>query len=391
MQRRGSVFKAVDTMRILLFDMDGVLLEPWGYHRALRETVALVGRALGYEALKLTPEDIAAFEAAGVTSEWNSAAICAALLLENLWDVYPALALPPTPSLPAQPQHDIPPPNFQAFAHSLSQTHIQGLPPLERAEHLLLSQANARTDEQNRAIQNILRNARQIDGSLTHRIFQELVLGSRGFAETYGLPPSLDAGSYLLRYDRATLSEGARAKLLAWLQNANHRGAIFTNRPSRSPSGQSDAPEAEIGARGVGLETLPIAGLGGLSWLGARRGCDVQSLTKPSPVHTLAALRLTLGDSLEDALEAAAALALDGQVDDTWGALRGAQVYVFEDTVPGLESIRTASDLLAEIGTPIQVRLFGITDNASKRRALEEVGATVVPKLAEALDRLPGF
>ena len=49
-------------MRILLFDLDGVLLEPRGYHRALRETVTLVGQWLGYRRVTLTPEDIELFE-----------------------------------------------------------------------------------------------------------------------------------------------------------------------------------------------------------------------------------------------------------------------------------------------------------------------------------------
>jgi len=35
-------------MDILLFDMDGVLLKPLGYHRALKETVRLAGISSGY-------------------------------------------------------------------------------------------------------------------------------------------------------------------------------------------------------------------------------------------------------------------------------------------------------------------------------------------------------
>jgi hypothetical protein len=376
-------------MKILLFDMDGVLLEPRGYHRALQKTVALVGRLLGYRAVNLTPEDIVAFEAAGVASEWDSAAICAALLLENLWAEYPLLALPPTLAWPARPRHDVAPPNFRSFTRLLAQPHLQGLPPLKRAEHLLLGKAD-------QAIKNILRNARQIEGSLTHRIFQELVLGSRVFAETYGLSPSLrqaqdvapDTESYLLQYDRPTLSEPARAKLIQWLRDANHRAVIFTGRPSRPPAGHLSTPEAEIGAHGAGLEALPIVGLGGLSWLSAQRGCDPEAFLKPSAVHTLTALRLALGDPLEGALEAAATLVLDGQPDAAWKALCGAQVYVFEDTVSGLESIRAAQNILGEIGVPIRVNLFGIADSEPKRRALEAAGAIVTPTLSVALDHV---
>jgi hypothetical protein len=379
-------------MKILLFDMDGVLLESGGYHHAFQATVNLVGRLLGYQRVKLTPQDIAAFEAAGVFSEWDSSAICAALLLENLWTEHPALTLPPTPSTPVLSAHDRSSPDFQAFAHTLTQPHLRELRPLKRAERLLLDNSRSsgsRTPGQRRAIQTILHNARQINGSLTHRIFQELVLGSPVFTETYGLPPCLDTESYLRHYDRPRLPNEVRTKLLQWLRHADHRGVIFTSRPSRAPDGGSGTPEAELGAQGLGLDALPILGLGGLTWLSARRERDAEFFLKPSPVHSLAALRLAVGDGLVDALEAAAALNLDGQADSTWQALRGAEVYAFEDGVAGLESVRAAQGTLAQIEVPIRVHLFGIADNLPKRQALEAVGATVVPSIAAALERVP--
>jgi hypothetical protein len=56
-------------LTILLFDMVGVLLEAQGYHRALQNTVSLIAASLGYENPILTPDDIAAFDSSGVTSE----------------------------------------------------------------------------------------------------------------------------------------------------------------------------------------------------------------------------------------------------------------------------------------------------------------------------------
>ena len=372
-------------MKILLLDMDGVLLEPGGYHRALQETVAQVGRLLGYQTVNLTVGDIAAFEAAGVISEWDSAAICAALLLGKLWTENPLLTLPPIVAAPVLPPHGNSPPDFESFARSLAQACLQRMAPLKRAEHLLLHATPSRTSAQRQAIRAILHNASQIDASPTHRIFQELVLGSQVFAGTYGLPPSLDTESYLLLYDRPALSNPARQKLLEWLVDADHQAVIFTSRPSRSPDAHTSTPEAEIGARGVGLETLPLLGLGGLSWLSARRGSDVGAFGKPSPIHALAALRRSLGDPLQDALLVTAALVLDGQADRTWGALAGAQVYFFEDTVPGVSSLRSAQDILENIGVPISVHLFGVTDSEPKRQALQAVGVVVVSTLDVAL------
>jgi hypothetical protein len=378
-------------MKILLLDMDGVLLEPRGYHWALQDTVALVGRLLGYKKARLTTQDIAAFEAAGVSNEWDSSAICAALMLERLWSQYPGLTLPSTLASPRLPTHDIPAPDFAAFIRSLSQAHLVGMPPLRRAERLFLQDTDLRSAEQRQAIRDILHGAHQIDGSLTHRVFQELVLGSQVFAQTYGLASSLDTGSYLLQFDRATLSEQTRAELLSWLDEADHRAVIFTNRPSHPVGGHFCTPEAEIGARGIGVEVLPILGLGGLFWLGAQRGLDLDALRKPAPIHALAALRLALGDTLEVALEAAATLALDGQADRRWSRLTGAHVYVFEDVAGGLKSTLAAGEILAQIEVAIQLHLFGITENELKRQALEAVGAIVSPTLAMALNRVPGF
>jgi len=377
-------------MKVLLFDMDGVLLESGGYHRAFQETVEVLGSLLGYQGVKLSADDIAAFEAAGVFSEWDSSAMCATLMLEHLWSAHPTLTLPPAPDAPILPPHDRPAPDFQAFARSLSQPRLNGLRPLQRAERLLLDDASSRTPVQRRAIQSVLRNARQMEGSLTHRIFQEFVLGSQVFAETYGLTPSLDTESYLLRYDRPLLSAPTRAKLMAWLQHDTRRAVIFTSRPSRSPDGLG-TPEAEIGARGVGLDALPILGLGGLTWLSARRERHPEFFLKPAPVHVLAALRLALGDPLEQALQAAATLVVDGQADPDWRKLDGAQVCAFEDGIAGLESTRAAKDILERIGVSINAHLFGISDSGPKRRALEAVGATVSPALAVALEAMPGF
>ncbi|RMD92033.1 MAG: hypothetical protein D6814_17515, partial [Calditrichaeota bacterium] len=90
-------------MNIFLFDMDGVLLTPVGYHKALKQTVERVGQMLGFAGVELTTEEIAAFEAAGVTSEWDTAAICSALLLGEAIRQQPNVPwhLPPAPNKPS--------------------------------------------------------------------------------------------------------------------------------------------------------------------------------------------------------------------------------------------------------------------------------------------------
>jgi hypothetical protein len=345
-----------------------------------------VGHLLGYPSAHLSSRGIAAFEATGIISEWDSAAICAALMLDNLWAAYPQAALLSNAASPILSLHAIPPPDFELFAWSVPRADLKRMSPVEGAKHLLLHAGPSRTLQQRQAIETILNNASQIDNSLTHRVFQELVLGSQAFAATYGLPPRLDTESFLLRYDRPTLSDQARQKLIEFLDDADRHAVIFTSRPSRSPDGRSSTPEAEIGAKGVGLETLPVLGLGGLSWLSAERGVELAALRKPAPAHALAALRRSLGDGLVDALQTTAALVLEGRADPRWEALDEARVYLLEDTVPGVSSLLSAQDILANSGVSMHVQIFGVTDSPPKRQALEAAGAVVVPTLDAALE-----
>jgi hypothetical protein len=76
-----SSLDALVKLEILLFDMDGVLLKADGYHQALESSVKIIGQNIGIEYPGLSRDHILKFEAAGVTHEWESLAICTAILL----------------------------------------------------------------------------------------------------------------------------------------------------------------------------------------------------------------------------------------------------------------------------------------------------------------------
>lgn len=370
---------------ILLFDMDGVLLDPKAYHKALAETVRLLGQTLGYQDVRLSPGDIARFEAVGITSEWDSAAICTVLLLLPLWERFPDLK-PPTSLVDYQiPQHDLAPPAWDAFFDNLEATENEEEPMLSVGE--LLSAGN----HQERHINHILQHAHQINASLSHRVFQELVLGSQAFAETYALTPWLETKSYLRNYDRSNLSEARREMLVSWLGRAGNRAAIFTNRPSLPPSGDFGTPEAEIGARGVGLGDLPLVGYGDMAWLSAQRGVDLLRFRKPSPVHVLSALLRSLNLPSEEALRHAADLVLEKKMSPPWKALAGVDVVVFEDSTAGMKSALAAQEVLESLGVSIDLDLRGVSDSGTKRAALAAVGARVYATLGAALDNASVF
>jgi hypothetical protein len=178
-------------LNILLFDMDDVLLEAHGYHRALQDTVSFIGTSLGFEKVNLKPEDIAAFEASGVTSEWDSSAVCMALMFDKIWSVDPGRQLSTSPSAKSVAPIGIEPPDFNKLATAMGDPSLKSLYPRERAERLMIGGDHHLSESQKRMISEILHNARQIHRSITHRVFQELILGSNEFNRSYHLKPYL--------------------------------------------------------------------------------------------------------------------------------------------------------------------------------------------------------
>lgn len=365
-------------MIIFLFDMDGVLLKARGYRRALSETITIIGQALGYSNAGLTQEDMDVFDSVGVTSEWESSAICNALMLKELWALYPDATLPKQPPFLESPKHDLKLPDFQAFFLSPAMSQLPAQPIRLRASKALLPDNHGFSERQAEYIQTLLDEAHQIHNSITHRIFQELVLGSQFFKAYYDLEPSFHAEGYLQTEDIPSLHREMHEALVSWLRHPDHYVAVFTLRPSQPPGESFDTPEAEMGLQVVDLEGLPVVGHGSFVWLSEKSDVEVEELIKPSPMHVLAAMRHALGDPLEEALLGSAELVLQGKTDSIWRALDGADVYTFEDSVTGFQSARSAESVLSEMGIHLNLRLMGISHSQTKRVALERAGATQV-------------
>jgi hypothetical protein len=375
-------------MKFLLFDMDDVLLKPGAYHRALQETVRLVAASLGYGEIRLSQQDIRAFESAGVYSEWDTSAICAALLLDTAWKYDPAIHLPDSVITRPNKVLPIPPPDFNDFTIRLKDPVLQDLRPLKRVEQLLLSTSNHYSPAQTAQLTSILQKARASDGSLTHCTFQELVLGSEVYAQTYQLPAVLDVQSYLSQFDVPLIQPDSAASIRRWMQAPAHAAAVFTSRPSSPLPGVFSTPEAEMGAALVGLENLPIIGLGSLLWLSQRRQAGPQAFVKPSPVHVLSALLLARGYPPQTCLEEAAALALDGAASSLWKELDGAEIAVFDDSPAGLGSATSARACLAAAGLSVRMDLIGIADDQQKIAALTSLGARTHTDITSALNSM---
>ncbi len=377
-------------LKILLLDLDDVLIQQVAYHRSLRECVERIGRGCGFEAVKLTDEDIAVFESLGVTSEWDSSAICAALLLDRAWAIDPAIRLPDSPTAPDGRRHRLAPPDFQSFFRDVLDGEFTGIEARARVERRLLD-GRERTAGQRLALQAVLRSAFDVEHSLTLRIIQELNLGAVEYEACYGRPAALPGPGYLSTIDPPLITPTEVDRLAAWASTPGNRAVVFTNRPSRWPDGSGGMPEAEIGLTRAGLSSLPFVAMGHLDWLGAGRGLEPQALIKPSAVHSLAALRLAAGDPLVGALQAAARLELDHEDDGRWRELEAARAIVVDDSSRGLQSARAAQQTLQGIGVRLELDLRGVTMKDAKHRALESAGGAIFPDFASAaMDLLNG-
>ena len=316
--------------KTLIFDMDGVLLAPRGYHLALQETVRLGADALGYSNTTLTDEHIAQFEGLGISSEWHSSAAALSML---------------------------------AFDGELSLGRL--FESLKRQP----AQIPARIRLE-RCIEEITGDAQRIHESETlaspsYKIFQELILGSADFERIYGISSRLNVESYLLQFDKPLLETSTRERLLAWLEHSEHGCVVMTNRPSR------EMPDAEYGLRLVGLEGVPLVGYGDIEWLAEQVGEDASKLQKPYTVHALAALFAATGRDLQESLMDAHALRNDVDVDE---------IVVFEDTPAGLISVEKMGEFLG-----VSVKKIGIAPSAVKAGFLRAQGAQVFDDINGAL------
>jgi hypothetical protein len=372
-------------MEILLLDLDDVLLETHAYHDSLIESLDRISTALGFGPLHLTEDEIRAFEAAGVTAEWDSSAITVALLLDEARRQARHVTLPYAlpPELPAPAQS--PRPDLMAFIQRLAGEPRTGAHPRQTAEALLVEHTDGRSPVTTLAIREVLRNGYDVGRSVSHRLIQELNLGSRLFSQLYATTAWLECKGYLHTRDLPGLSAPLRDRLADWVSDPAHAVSVFTNRSCHRPDGQAAAPEMELGLQAAGLPDLPAIGLGHLAWLAEQHHLLPHTYLKPSAVHSLAAMRRALGDPVEIAVERAAALSEQGQADNGWRNLEGAKVIAFDDAAKGIRSAVAAQHVLEQNGIRVELRRIGVSPHALKARALQQAGARVYPNAEVAL------
>jgi hypothetical protein len=345
--------------RIILLDIDGVLVEPGGYRAALRATVQ---RFMGEFEIK---EDLLTnLEKHGISSEWDMSP----LIIAAHWDF--VLAQHPVPNLPddvsaasqvIQSMGVVPGylsiPDFEL---------VIGQYPAEAAFYAGVFQNIPATLQR-----NLLTNTRKVYESQIMRTFQHFTLGSKRFEETYQLPAEFEAESLLQAADKPNIN----AQIIERLRQPQYHLAAFTARPSHPPPKASApslgyAPEAELALELVKLTDMPLMAFGKLEYIAVQHGLNPAALLKPSPFQALAgALVACTGDEIY-ALQAAYDWYMTGELNGEFGILpKSFEFIVVEDTMGGIHSVRAAGEILRQAGFDVAVRAFGLTGGVSAKAA----------------------
>jgi hypothetical protein len=387
-------------MNLWLFDLDGVLIHPEGYREALRRTVAHFSREMGNPERPLEESYIEAFEAQGITCEWDIAGICAAADIFTIWRANPDLHLPADlPRAMRVLQKDSllrPDPDYAGWARRVNALGDET--PSASAVKLFRQEAGHAEPDIDRAgefdflLDALLGHPRQFARSPVMQYFQQYTLGSRAYAEHYHVPATVETPSLLAEMDRLAISDPSREKILALHGRKKIRAAIITARPCWPQEARDDLsdypPEAEIALSVAGLKALPMAGAGHMLWLAKLHGQKPDAYLKPNPVHSLAAFAFALGAGEGAALEAARAFVEEGKLLPPLDRIKeeGADVVVFEDSPTGVIGTQSAVDLLQRARLTVRLSFLGVAAGGEKRAALESLGAQVFERTDEALE-----
>jgi len=356
-----------------LFDMDGVLLDSIGYRKALQTSVNRIAVGLGAPNTFLSENQIAKFEALHVTNEWDTLAICTALVLVAVWQIDSQIRIdslhPAKNILSSQPD----------FNSLLDQFTIDHTLPGHKSLSIILDMYPELCTDQRNYLTHILSSCRDIYSSPILPIHQEIILGSQVFHEYYNLKPIFNEESFLLKFDRPKLKTETLISILNLLNLPANAGCVMTNRPSKTPPGYLSSPEAELGLKCAGIENFPYISSGILSWYSnVILNNPNLSLLKPNPTHALASLRMCLGESVFDAIEKSF-LMIQGKSKETdWSRFNQSKIVVFEDSTKGLLSAKAAQELLQEFGIITDLELVGVSSNPIKTEALGKITTKII-------------
>jgi hypothetical protein len=387
--------------KILLFDIDGVLVQPAGYRLATEATCRYYLEKGGITASLPYSEIYSCFEAQRVTSEWDMVPLTLLLLFDVLSESDPMPigldTLGKVLSWTKQKSIPIVSPQIETAILKLGQ-YIQ--PGKTSAQCILEEKIKGTASDIFTHLGNpllftdLLEKTRNILACETTRKFQEFSLGGEIFKQIYNQEAEYNFPSFLLTYDRSLLTEEYQKKLLREIDNNGLFACVYTARPSLAPreiqaDQSSYSPEAELAMKLCHLESLPLVGYGKLSFLASNTGRTIPEYIKPAPVQALAAVASAWTGNEWLGLEWAVSIS-GGNCDreNAIGIPEELELYILEDSAAGIQGGRKAAEILDSNGWKIEFHPIGISTHPEKRKALIQSGAEIYPDVNAALEAI---
>jgi hypothetical protein len=379
--------------KIILLDIDGVLVKPGGYRAAVRGVMEYFSALMGIEPPVVSDSVLNEFEAQGITSEWDMLPLLIAALWQEILTPYAEIPLPT---------------DLREAAAVIGRLAVRDRVPSLKAPdvdptlHPYPAEAALRQGLFPAIPQNLreqlLSHTRDPYCSVTTRLFQQFVLGSEQFAKTYQLTPEVKSDSCLKKHDQSLLTREVQEEIERLSQREDLYLGSITARPSLPPREVRPAPpayppEAEMALEAIGFPGMTVIGFGKLKYVGERFGFDPEVLLKPSAVQTLAAIAaLNCGEEFS-AIERAVNWQKNGELNGILACVPAEfELHVVEDTLGGVRSVRAASRLLAENGVSVRVYAWGMTgDNREKTRVMEAEGVKCFPNWGALLAATRNF
>ncbi len=362
--------------KIILLDIDSVLIEPLGYRKAVVAAWEYITKMMRMPSIPIRESMMEEMEANGITSEWDMLPI----LIASLWQ-----------RILSQTNSIVFPTDGDVFSAARAFAKISALIPLPEIEipkiHLVPNQFPAETAWEAGLFpaipkplgDRLLRNSRDPYLSATTRLFQQYVLGTEKFRQTYQMPADIESPSFLALYDKPIIPTPIKRELLSAQQKGKLQIAVITSRPSSPPRQSKNcpagyAPEAEIALELLDMAELTLIGFGQLKYVGDLYHIKPDELIKPAAVHSLAAiLALLIGDE-KTAIDAAINWTLKKSTQPLLDWLpQQLEIHLVEDTLNGVQSLWSAGKLLRDSGREVRLFAYGLTrGNLSKQSAFAQ-------------------
>ena len=395
-----------DHSTVVLFDVDGVLIEPGGYRYAMRDAMRHFLQRLGQPHWHPDASFVEQFESHMITSEWDMLPLTLCHFLDHglqfLQPAHPwhtlAEAAADTaqyPSMPAPTQLFAVIDQIGAIVNGRSGTPSQWILEAHEDPHFPFPRLRSHP-----VLSALLAHTRDIQRSETMRIFQQHIIGSDNFRAYYHTEPDLDLPNYLTLYDTVPLKPALFQALQDKIDRRELFVSIYTARPSMPPAGISPngdgaySPEAEQAAALLPWRGVYLSAYGKVYWLAQQTSFHQEELLKPSPAQALSAIAYHFTGNEARALQWAADV-LQAANDNTLRSTYAKRIslpaqltlHVFEDSPNGLSGGIQAASLLRAMGIEVDLHLWGISANPVKQTALRAQGGQVFSDVNQAVQK----